>query len=131
MASTSRSSPTNGTPGPQAASRRILVVEDDYDIRIGVARVLRDEGYEVEVVADGEDARAAVNRDRPGLILLDLMLPVVSGQELLQELRASGNTVPVVVITAAPNAANVRGLPVLVKPLNVDDLLRAARTYLG
>jgi two-component system response regulator MprA len=124
---TSRPSPA---PAVSAHSRRILVVDDDRDTRSCLERVLSDEGYQVETVVDGAEALASIARARPGLIVLDLMMPKLSGHDVLRELKKAVHPIPVVVITAAHNAHSSPGLPVLVKPLHLEDLLRAARTFL-
>ena len=83
-------------------AKRILVVEDDADNRRIVAKVLTGEGYEVIEVATGAEAVAAVHQQRPDLILLDIMMPQMSGMEVLDRLRANPATagVPVILVTA-------------------------------
>ena len=78
----------------------ILVVEDDTAIATGLALNLRLEGYRSSTVSDGDQVAAAVQAERPALILLDLSLPSVDGLEVLRELRASGNHTPVIVLSA-------------------------------
>jgi len=86
-------------PGP---APRVLVVEDEPDIAALVAYQLTREGYRVETVGRGTDALAAVNREVPDLVVLDRMLPGMSGDEVLRSLRAEAATrgVPVLVLTA-------------------------------
>jgi two-component system alkaline phosphatase synthesis response regulator PhoP len=79
---------------------RILVVEDDAAIATGLALNLKLEGYLVDVVGDGEQALAAVAERRPALMLLDLSLPRKDGLTVLSELRAGGDALPVVVLSA-------------------------------
>jgi len=78
---------------------RILVVEDETSIADVVARYLRRDGHEVETVSDGTTAIERFEQDKPELIVLDLMLPGLDGQEVLRRVRAVGNT-PVVILTA-------------------------------
>ncbi len=83
-------------------SFRILVVEDEPDIAALVAYQLTREGFRVETVGTGKAALEAVNREIPDLVVLDRMLPGVSGDEVLRELRAqpATRTLPVLVLTA-------------------------------
>jgi len=82
-------------------SARILVVEDEPDISALVAYHLARESYRVRTVADGTEALQAVEAEAPDLIVLDLMLPGMSGQEVLRELhRRPEVNVPVIVLTA-------------------------------
>jgi|GEM_PF-818273 len=86
----------------EAAPRRrfILIVDDEQDTRALVSTYLSMKGYDVSAVEDGSGVVAAVGRRQPDLILLDLMMPGTSGLDVLRSLRASGNRVPVVIMTA-------------------------------
>lgn len=112
-----------------SSDRTILVVDDDAEIRIGISQVLRDEGYNVHAVANGAEALEAIARQRPKLVLLDLMMPVMTGQDVLRVIKETGQDVPIVIMTAAPHANTVPGLPVMVKPLSLDNVLKAAYVY--
>jgi DNA-binding response OmpR family regulator len=85
-----------------AQTDAILVIDDDANNREVVRRHLEREGWKTVEAADGEQGLAAFAADRPGLILLDLMMPVLDGFEFLDELtkRFPGHRVPVVVLTA-------------------------------
>lgn len=80
----------------------LLVVEDDPTVAASLVRGLRAAGFEVELVTDGALAREALARKRPELMLLDLMLPRVSGFELLESLEGPARP-PVIALTAATN----------------------------
>jgi len=84
---------------PQITGSRILVVEDEASIADVVARYLRRDGHEVDMVADGTAALERFEATDPELIVLDLMLPGLDGQEVLRRVRAAGDT-PVVILTA-------------------------------
>jgi len=79
---------------------RVLVVEDDEAIATGLALNLRIEGYEPEVVHDGEDALESIRRTPPDLVVLDISLPRRNGLSVLSEMRGSGDATPVIVLSA-------------------------------
>ena len=70
-------------------SQKILIADDEPNILISLEYLMRREGYEVSVARDGEEALAAVLRERPALVLLDVMMPKKTGFEVCQELRAN------------------------------------------
>jgi len=80
--------------------RRILVVEDDRTLRQALTYSLGREGYEVHSAVDGEQGLAAARSGGFDLILLDVMLPALSGTELLRTIRSEGNATPVLVLSA-------------------------------
>jgi two-component system phosphate regulon response regulator PhoB len=93
--------------------QRVLVVEDEMDIAALVAYQLTREGYRVETAANGADALAAVHRELPSLVILDRMLPGLSGDEVLHALKSDLATrfVPVLVLTARREQEDrIRGL---------------------
>ena len=106
---------------------KILVVEDEQDINDLVASTLESEGYAVVQAASGMEAMERLEKDEPDLVVLDLMMPVISGLEVLQHIRAKGNT-PVILLTALESEDNrVRGLQLgaddyIVKPFSVREL---------
>jgi two-component system copper resistance phosphate regulon response regulator CusR len=114
-------------------SLRILVVEDEPEIADFVVRGLREEGFAVEHVADGDDALHALGGSEWDLVVLDWWLPGRDGLEVLREFRAAGRETPVLFLTARDAVANrVRGLDAgaddyLCKPFAFDELLARAR----
>jgi CheY-like chemotaxis protein len=110
------------------AHRPVLVVDDDPDIRETLRFVLEDAGYPVYSAENGQEALAILaNAERlPGLILLDLMMPVMSGDEMLRALKKvkALAQIPVTIVTAsgAPMPPLASGL--LKKPVDLDVLLR-------
>jgi len=92
---------TATTQSTQGAER-VLVVEDEPDIAAVIAYQLTREGFRVETAATGTDALAAVSREIPELVILDRMLPGLSGDEVLQALRRESATrsIPILVLTA-------------------------------
>src|SRR5580698_174049 len=83
-----------------APMTRILVVEDNDNMRRGLCDMLEADGFEPVAAADGTEALASAERNRPDLILLDLMLPGTDGARVLKALRAVGVDSPVLVLTA-------------------------------
>ena len=114
---------------------RILVVDDEPDIRATVQAMLEIEGYVVGVAANGADALASVERETPDLILLDMRMPVLDGWGFATELRRRGHQVPVVVMTAARDAARwaseIAAAASLSKPFRYDDLIGAVEQARG
>ena len=80
--------------------RKILVVEDDPHIRLGLTDAFAGEGFEVFECGDGAQAMPLVRQHRPDLIVLDLMLPHKSGYDLCREIRAEKNRVPILFLSA-------------------------------
>ena len=117
-------------------SARLLLVEDEPALARGLADNFRDEGYDVRLVARGDEAIAAMRRERPDLLVLDIMLPGRSGLDVLRDLRAAGDTVPVLVLTAKGDIVDrVVGLELgaddyLPKPFAVRELLARVRALL-
>src|SRR3954470_22315686 len=83
-----------------APGKRILVIEDDPSIVLGLRMNLEAEGYAVEVAEDGEAGLAMARRGHADLIILDIMLPRLNGFEVLRQLRAAGVHVPTIVLSA-------------------------------
>jgi DNA-binding response OmpR family regulator len=117
---------------------RILVVEDEAHLAEGLAFNLEAEGHQVEIAGDG---RSAVAKLADGgspfdLVILDLMLPEMSGFEVARRTRASGNYVPILILTAKDDSSDVvRGIEegaddYLTKPFKLDELLVRARALL-
>ena len=114
---------------------RLLVVEDEDSISEPLAYMLRKEGFEVTVAADGPSALAAFDRDGADLVLLDLMLPGLSGTEVCRELR-SRSAVPVIMLTARDSEVDkVVGLELgaddyVTKPFSHRELVARIRAVL-
>jgi two-component system copper resistance phosphate regulon response regulator CusR len=117
-------------------SFRILLVEDDAEIAEFVAQGLREEGYVVEVAADGHDGRHALGAASWDLVILDWWLPGPDGYALLREFREAGKTAPVLFLTARDAVAQrVEGLTAgaddyLCKPFAYEELLARVQALL-
>jgi CheY-like chemotaxis protein len=105
----------------------ILVVDDELDIRAILAAILRGEGYRVVEAANGAEALQQVSLASPGLILLDMRMPIMDGWHFSRALGERQLDVPVIVMTAAPDARRwareIGARDYLAKPFEVDDLL--------
>jgi CheY-like chemotaxis protein len=112
---------------PRVGTRRVLVVDDDRDIRELLVELLASEGYEVASAPDGRRALAEARARRPDVILLDLMMPVMSGWEFREaQLRDPALAdIPVVVVTAFEESLD--GTELLRKPFLVEDVLDAVQ----
>jgi CheY-like chemotaxis protein len=115
--------------------RKILIVEDDDDIRTTLQDILEDEGYPTAAAANGQDALDQLQCiDRPPcLILLDLMMPVMSGREFLSVLRGDDMLAPIPVVVVSAWAAEARGTPgvqgFIRKPVDLSLLFDVVRRY--
>lgn len=115
---------------------RILVVDDDPKIVSLVRRGLAFEGYDVEVAASGTEGLRKAAEAPPDLVILDVMMPGIDGLEVCRRLRAAGDTVPVLMLTAKDAVASrVQGLDAgaddyLVKPFALEELLARVRALL-
>ncbi len=114
----------------------ILIVEDDATIARFVELELAHAGYSVKKVADGESALAAVEEKEPDLIILDLMLPKITGMEVAERLRENGSHVPILMLTARAETHDlVSGFEAgaddyLRKPFEIPELLSRVRALL-
>jgi CheY-like chemotaxis protein len=112
-------------------ARRILVVEDDDDIRQLLTELLAAEGYEVRGASDGPQALELAESWGPHVVLLDLVLPSMDGRVFLGKLRATTTTIrPAVVVLSAKTLgpeerAELPGAAVVAKPFDVDALMDA------
>jgi len=115
---------------------RLLVIEDERAMRTALQDCLEAEGYRVLTAADGERGLECALKERPDLILLDIMLPRLDGFALCAELRRLANPVPVLMLTAKGQIEDrVTGLDAgaddyLVKPFRTDELLARVRALL-
>ena len=107
----------------------MLVVDDDDAIRDTVAEVLKAEGYLVHTAGNGAEALAAVDAQRPSLVLLDMRMPVLDGWGFVAGLTERGIRLKVLVLTATQDARRWAGEigadGFIAKPFDLDDLLDA------
>lgn len=115
---------------------RVLVVDDDPAVRDSLRRSLAFNGYEVDVAADGEEALRRLGERRPDAVVLDVMMPRLDGLATCRALRAAGDDVPVLMLTARDEVSDrVAGLDAgaddyLPKPFALEELLARLRALL-
>jgi CheY-like chemotaxis protein len=115
--------------------KTVLVVEDDLDIRDIVQDLLESEGYDVVPASHGRQAMeflAGVKKGpRPALVILDMMMPLVDGRQVLHMMRRDPElaSIPVLVISAAVREKPEGASAFLTKPVSLDKLFEAVRTF--
>lgn len=115
---------------------RVLIADDDRAIRESLATALELNGYQVTACADGVEALAAFREDRPDVLVLDVMMPGVDGLGVCRVLRAEGDGIPILMLTARVETADrVAGLDAgaddyVPKPYDIDEVLARLRALL-
>ena len=119
-------------------SHKILIADDEPNILISLEYLMQREGYTVSVARDGEEAIAAILRDRPALVLLDVMMPKKSGFEVCQEVRANDavrHTLILMLTAKGRDTDAAKGLGLgadayMTKPFSTRDLVLKVRQML-
>jgi two-component system response regulator MprA len=115
---------------------RVLVVDDDKAVRESLRRSLEFNGYDVSLAADGAEALATLGSAHPDVVVMDVMMPRLDGIETTRALRATGNDIPILVLTARDAVGDrVEGLDAgaddyLTKPFALQELLARLRALL-
>jgi two-component system, OmpR family, response regulator len=118
------------------AKTRVLIVDDEPNIRDLLATSLRFAGYEIQTAANGAQAVSAVNESEPDIILLDVMLPDMNGFSVTKKLRSSGIQAPILFLTARDEVEDkITGLTVggddyLTKPFSLDEVVARIQAIL-
>ena len=116
--------------------RNLLVVEDDDTMAVALCEGFRQEGYEVALATDGQAALDMARSETPALIVLDVMLPKLSGHDVCRQLRSDGSTVPIIMLTArSQDIDKVLGLKLgaddyITKPFSFMELLARVEAVL-
>jgi DNA-binding response OmpR family regulator len=119
-------------------NEKILIADDEPNILVSLEYLMKREGYAVSVARDGEEALAAIVRERPALVLLDVMMPKKSGFEVCQEVRANDavKDTLIVMLTAKGRDTDVaKGLGIgadayVMKPFSTRELVQKVRAML-
>lgn len=121
----------------RSGPRRILLVDDDKNLsRVIVEYLTEIRGHTVRAVASGEEALAALEHERPDIVLLDVMMPGIGGMETLARMRALAPDMPVLMVTASDDAGLTRkalslgAAGYVTKPFHLDDLEAVVRMHL-
>lgn len=111
----------------------ILVVEDDDDIRNAIVDLLETEGYSTESAVNGKDALDKLSQiERPCLVLLDMMMPIMNGRQFLDEVMKDSTLapIPILIVSAVADKANTEGsVGFLKKPIDIDVVLDVVSQY--
>jgi DNA-binding response OmpR family regulator len=116
--------------------QRVLIIEDEPNLIIGLQKSCEYEGYDVVVATDGEEGIQKARDTKPDIILLDVMLPKMSGLDVCRHLRAQRSSVPIIMLTARSQELDkVIGLEVgaddyVTKPFGLNELLARIRAHL-
>lgn len=127
---------TSASNAGEAPRRRVLVVEDDASIMLGLRINLEAEGYAVLSAEDGEQGLAMARAEQPDLLILDVMLPLLNGFQVLQALRREGHAMPIIVLSARTGEMDkVTGLELgaedyVAKPFSLAELLARVKAAL-
>ena len=115
---------------------KILVVEDEESILIGIVDLLKSEGFKVKEAKNGKDAIFLYNNEKPDLIILDIMIPEINGYDVCKEIRKNDPLTPIIMLTAKGQELDkVIGLELgaddyIVKPFGIHELLARIRAVL-
>jgi len=115
---------------------RILLVEDDNDVARFIEKGLKENSFSVDIAANGEDGLHLATQEKYDLIILDIMLPLLSGDKILQHLRETGNKTPVIFLTAKDsvrsivNGLNLGADDYIAKPFSFHELLARIKAIL-
>jgi CheY-like chemotaxis protein len=111
--------------------KRVLIVEDERDLLDSLQEFFEDEGFTVQTATNGAEALSLLDADElPSVVLLDLMMPVLDGNELYARMRAEPRLagIPVIVSTSDPSRAP-SGVLIMKKPVNLGSLLGAVESH--
>lgn len=120
-------------------SKRILAVDDETDVVLIVKTALQAEGFQVDTAHNGRDALAAVREQKPDVILLDVMMPGMSGFDVMRELKADDSTatIPIIMLTGLSERKKIQEALVggtnyyIVKPFEMTELISKVNDVLN
>jgi CheY-like chemotaxis protein/nitrogen-specific signal transduction histidine kinase len=124
-----------GSPSSHAdAARTVLVIDDDPDVRTFIAEALEEQGYDVHQASDGPEGLALLEREQPHLVIVDFIMPGMSGAEVARHIRARDADLPVLFVSGYSETEAVKrtapDAPLLAKPFRADALHKAVRRAL-
>lgn len=111
----------------------LLIVEDNTGVREVVVNLLEGEGYEIIEARNGEEGLEALSVEQPGLILLDLEMPVMTGWTFMKRLKAKALSIPVIIMSGrtdwAGDVIQLGAVDFVAKPFDVPELLSKVAKY--
>lgn len=116
--------------------KRVLMIEDDEKLRSAYQSILQDEGYTVEIATTGNQALDKAEKTEFHLVILDVKLPDIMGDDVAKGIRARDEKVPIIMITGYPtiqesiDALELGIYEILIKPIGIDELLRSVQDAL-
>jgi CheY-like chemotaxis protein len=111
------------------SSCQILVVEDSAEVSEAIVTLLEQQGYRVNAAANGEEAIQLLHTHKPRLVLVDLIMPVLSGLDLIDAMRMDETLAQIPVVAMTASNLRPRGVTTLRKPFGLNGLLGAAKLY--
>lgn len=115
--------------------KKLLVADDDEAIQICMEDISKQEGWDLLFARDGEECLRLLEQNRPSLLVLDQRMPKMTGEEVLERLRAEGNAVPVILISAEKDLSRMKRFPaivrILTKPFDLDDFINQVNHFLA
>ncbi len=112
------------------SSKKLLVVDDDQDVKYIVDYILKRAGYEIVNAYNGREAIEEYKKHSPDLVLMDIRMPVMNGDEAMKVIREHDPEAKMVVLTAYNHTQNELGVPVLRKGFRSDELLQLVKNNL-
>ena len=120
---------------PEKASASVLVIDDDPDVRAFIAAALEEQGYRVRQAGGGREGLAQVQRDRPDLVIIDFIMPEMSGADVARKIRAKHPDQPILFVSGYSETEAVKrtapDAPLLAKPFRADALAKAVRSAIA
>ena len=116
--------------------KTVLVVDDEFDLSETLRSILESEGYQTSVCANGKEALTSLEAAKPDLVLMDVMMPVLSGFEVLHSMRTMPELagVPVILMSSVPPSVkreDYRWQAFLRKPFTLDTLIKTVEGLIG
>ena len=109
---------------------KLLLVDDEKDFIVTLAERLELRGFQVQTAVDGESALKIIENDPPQVVVLDVLMPGLSGLDVLQQMKARVPQIPVILLTGRGSTTEgaegmqLEGYDCLMKPVNIDELIR-------
>jgi CheY-like chemotaxis protein len=120
-----------GQPEPELQTASVLVIDDDPDVRGFIAAALEEQGYRVREASDGREGLAEIERDKPDLVIVDFIMPGLSGADVARKIRAKSPNQPILFVSGYSETDAVKrtapDAPLLTKPFRAEALAKAVR----